>query len=94
MRYDFILMLRAIWKVPLIHYQLVEIPISLLRMMASIKFAEVGHRTGRRSIGGDMVEHGHVLFHVHFDGSDGKCQIRNLNVKYCDVLLEWDTEIR
>jgi hypothetical protein len=87
-------MLRAIWKPPLIHYQLVEIPIPLLRMMASAKFTEVGHRTGGRSIGGDVVKNGDILFHVHFDGSDGKCQIRNLLVKYCDMLLEWDTEIR
>ena len=75
-RYDFILMLRAIWKPPLIHYQLVEIPVNLLRRMASARFEPVGRRIGRRSIGGDIVQEGEVLFHVHFDGSDGKCQIR------------------
>ena len=92
-RYDYILMLRAVWELPLIHYQPVEIPVSLLRLMANSTFASVGKRTGRRSIGADVVQDGAVLYHVHFDGSDGKCQIRNLDVKYCEMLSEWDLKI-
>ena len=34
-RYDVILMLRAVWRPPGIHYQLVEIPIDLLRLISA-----------------------------------------------------------
>jgi hypothetical protein len=40
------------------------------------------------------VERGEVLFHVHFDGADGKCQVRNLGVSRCLTLLEWKQLIR
>jgi hypothetical protein len=89
-RYDEILMLRAIWDKPLIHYQLVAIPIALLKQMKEASFSPVGHRKGRQSIAGDVEKNGVVLFHVHFDGADGKCQIRNLDRAYCSTLLEWD----
>jgi hypothetical protein len=92
-RYDYILMLRAVWQLPLIHYQLVEIPVTLLKLMANSTFASVGKRTGRQSIGADVVREGEILFHVHFDGSDGKCQIRNLDLKNCSTLSEWDLKI-
>ncbi len=92
-RYDIILMLRAVWKLPLIHYQLLEIPISDLRLIQTAKLEEVGKRTGRRSLGADVILNDEVLFHVHFDGSDGKCQVRNLRVSNCVMLQEWDIEI-
>ena len=75
-RYDLILMLRAVWELPLIRYQLIEIPIVLLNKLASATYAAVGNRRGRQSIGADVCDGDDVLFHVHFDGSDGKCQIR------------------
>ena len=93
-RYEFILMLRAVWTDPLIHYQLVEIPISLLRLMAVADFRVVGHRTGRKSFGADILEGGAVLYRVHFDGADGKCQVRRLDIERCDTLLEWDLKYR
>ena len=92
-RYDHMLMLRAIWPQAEghIHYQLVDIPVPLLRRLGNITFAPVGRRPGRHSLGGDYVAaDGHVSFHVHFDGSDGKCQVRNLSVADCRVLREWD----
>jgi Type II site-specific deoxyribonuclease len=92
-RYDIILMLRAIWERPLIHYQLLEIAIDTLRLMASAEFRAVGRRTGRRSFGADVLREGEPIFHVHFDGSDGKCQIRGLRVQDCVMLLEWDVVI-
>jgi len=92
-RYDYILMLRAVWKLPIIQYQLVEIPVSLLKLMAGSSLVSVGKRSGRKSIGADVLQDGKLLFHVHFDGSDGKCQIRNLNLKHCTILSEWDLKI-
>ncbi len=92
-RYDVVLMLRAIWDRPLIHYQLVEIPVSLLRMVDHADLGGVGTRKGRKSVGGDVWRKGQVLFHVHFDGSDGKCQIRNLSVSQCRMLLEWEIKV-
>jgi hypothetical protein len=54
----------------------------------------VGRRQGRKSIGADVFRGDEKLFRVHFDGSDGKCQIRSLDVKNCEMLQEWDLEIR
>ncbi|HEV2098818.1 MAG TPA: hypothetical protein VGR45_07810 [Stellaceae bacterium] len=89
-RYDIILMLRAVWSVDLVRYQLVDIPVSLLRLLANCEPAPVGRRTGRRSLGADVLRDRHIAFHVHFDGSDGKCQIRGLRIEDCKLLLEWE----
>ena len=93
--YEIILMLRAVWNLPVIHYQVVEIPSQMLRRIEGAALAEVGNRKGRRSLGADVLDdHGEVLFHVHFDASDGKCQIRSLPVANCRLLREWDHHIR
>jgi Type II site-specific deoxyribonuclease len=92
-RYDHLLMLRAVWSTRVIHYQTVDIPISLLRKIKHVELNPVGRRKGRKSIGGDALVGGDVAFHVHFDGSDGKCQIRNLRIELCTVLSEWDYQI-
>lgn len=90
-RYDRILMLRAIRTVPgMIHYQLVDIPIPLLTQIGTIAVVPVGRRVARQSLGGDVYEGDKRLFHVHFDGTDGKCQIQRLLVSRCNMLLEWD----
>ena len=92
-RYDQMLMLRAIWRQEAIHYQLVDIPLDLLRLIGSAKLSPVGRRQGRRSLGGDIFVDEELVFHVHFDGSDGKCQVRNLLVSRCRVLGEWDQRL-
>jgi hypothetical protein len=92
-RYDIILMLRAVWEPPLIHYQLLEIPIETLALIRTAELRPVGRRTGRQSLGADVYRAADTLFHVHFDGSDGKCQIRNLHVRHCVMLLEWDLRV-
>jgi len=89
-RYDIILMFRAIWEARAIHYQLVEIPVETLRLIKGVTLETVGRRSGRRSLGADVMSAGERLFHVHFDASDGKCQIRNLGLHHCVVLEEWD----
>ena len=53
----------------------------------------VGKREGRRSLGFDVRDGEELLFHVHFDGADGKCQIRNLPVARCFVLARWKQRI-
>jgi len=72
------------------HYQLLDVPLDLLRRMESLTAQPVGTRPGRRSLGMDVPGDGGVLFHVHFDGADGKCQIQRLRVENCRMLLEWD----
>lgn len=89
-RYDVILMLRAVWQRPMIHYQLVEIPVDMLTLVRMADLRPVGRRPGRQSLGADVWRGEVKLFHVHFDGSDGKCQIRNLDLRECLVLLDWD----
>lgn len=88
-RYDGILMLRAVWGEGVIDYQLVDVPISILQRMGQCEALPVGKRAGRGSLGCDVLDGSEVLFHVHFDGADGKCQVRNLKVERCIMLAEW-----
>lgn len=88
-RYDHILMLRAIWGKTAIAYQLVDIPLTVLRLIANLTVIPVGKRKGRQSLGIDVFEGKSKVFHVHFDGADGKCQIRGLTIGRCKLLLEW-----
>ena len=93
-RYDFILMLRAIWEPGVIHYQLLDIPKSVLQKMATATALPVGARPGRRSLAVDIIDdQGETLFRVHFDGADGKCQIHKLRVAICTMLREWNQEL-
>ena len=89
-RYDLILMLRAVWQLPIIKYQLLEIPIELLRLVQTAQLVEVGRRKGRRSLGADIWDEGELVFHVHFDAADGKCQVRNLPVSRCKAIHLWE----
>lgn len=93
-RYDVILMLRAVWERPLIHYQTLEIPIQLLELMKTANLIPTGKRRGRQSLGADVYRDKQKIFHVHFDGSDGKCQIRGLRVEDCVMLTSWDYHVR
>jgi hypothetical protein len=90
-RYDHILMLRALLSPGVAyHYQLLEVPLELLRRIDGLTAMPVGTRVGRRSLAMDVLGEGGVLFHVHFDGADGKCQIQRLQVETCRMLIEWD----
>lgn len=92
-RYDYILMLRAFWEMPVIHYQVLDIPVNLLRLIEGADLIAVGKLTDRQSLGADVYRAGRKVFHVHFDGSDGKCQIRGLAVADCQLLFAWDIQI-
>lgn len=92
-RYDFILMLRAIWRLPVIKYQLLEVPVDLLRLVKTASLMPVGRRKGRQSFGADILAAGQCVYHVHFDAADGKCQIRNLPVSSCVRIDEWEIQV-
>jgi hypothetical protein len=89
-RYDYMLMLRAVWQTGSIHYQLVEIPLDILKFVAQVTVLPVGKRAGRKSMAADVYKLDEKIFRVHFDGADGKCQIHRLRIEHCQVLLEWD----
>jgi hypothetical protein len=91
-RYDCILMLRAIWRLPVIHYQLVDIPVTLLRSIEGADLKPVGKLTDQQSLGADIYRGEKKIFHVHFDASDRKCQIRGLAVADCNLLFAWDIQ--
>ena len=92
-RYAGILMLRAVWDNDAIDYQLVDIPISLLQRIENCTAVEVGRRAGRRSLGFDVMDGNTVLYHIHFDGADGKCQVRGLRTDSCIMLSQWRQQI-
>jgi hypothetical protein len=93
-RYDVILMLRAVWEHPLIHYQVLEIPIDLLALIEAAQLQGSGNRRGRQSLGADVLRNGQKVFRVHFDGSDGKCSVRGIEIQDCQMLSSWDYRVR
>jgi hypothetical protein len=93
-RYDYILMLRAVWERPVIHYQLVDIPVNLLRLIQNVQLQIIERRAGeRQSLASDVYLEGRKVFRVSFDASDGKCAIRSLPITECQLLREWDLQI-
>jgi hypothetical protein len=88
-RYQGILMLRGIRGDRAIDYQLIYIPSELIKRMRGCPLKEVGRRQGRKSLAGKVQEKDRVLFHIHFDGADGKCQIQRLRRDSCHTLAEW-----
>jgi hypothetical protein len=93
-RYDVILMLRAVWEHPLIHYQVLEIPIDLLALIKTADLRGSGKRRGRQSLGADVLRNGEKVFRVHFDGSEGKCSVRGIQIQDCRMLSSWDYRVR
>ncbi len=90
-RYEHLLMLRAIWQhKSLIHYQLIEIPLGVLRLVQNTEVQPVGKRPGRQSMAADIFDNDQRVFRVHYDGADGKCQIHRLSIDRCLMLAEWD----
>jgi hypothetical protein len=85
-------MLRAIWRIPVIHYQLVNIPVNLLRLIEGADLKPVGRLSGQQSLGADVYLSDRKVFHVHFDASDRKWQMRGLPVADCQLLLSWDIQ--
>ena len=92
-RYDYMLMLRAIWEGDVIHYQVLDIPIELLKLIDAAELAAVGRRQGRKSIAADVYRGEEKVFHIHFDGADGKCQVQRLPVRLCRMLFAWDYQL-
>ena len=65
--------------------QLLEIPLDVLKLIADVTVQPVGRRLGRQSLAADVYGTSGELFRVHFDGADGKCQIRGLSVRVQDA---------
>ncbi len=89
-RYNGLLMLRAIWGPQRLHYQLLEIPLELLKRMTEVTLLPVGKRVAQPSLAADVFEGEEKMFRVQFDGADGKCQIQRLRVSRCRLLLAWE----
>ncbi len=91
--YKKILSLRAIQKAPHWKYELVEIPISILKLadggelemkLDSKQFPKPGYCYVRN-------ERGDIIYSLYFDGGgERKLQIKNLSKDYCQVHAEWE----
>ncbi len=88
-RYDHILMLRAISADGVFEYQVLDIPLAILRRIETVTVVPSGTRTGRKSLSATVNDGSTQLFQIRFDGADGKCQIKNLRVDRCRKLAEW-----
>ncbi len=92
-RYEKILSLRAVSKAPHWKYELVEIPIDILKLanggrlemkLDSTQFPKPGYCYVRN-------EDGQIIFSLYFDGGgERKLQIRNLRKDTCRVHAEWE----
>jgi hypothetical protein len=90
-RYEHLLMLRAIWQhESSLHYQLIEIPPGILKLVEATAVLPVGKRPGRQSMAANVFDNDERIFRVHYDGADGKCQIHRLSIDRCVMLAEWD----
>ncbi len=78
---------------PVIYYQLIDIPIVLLRLIEGVNLVAVGRLTDRQSLESDVYKENRKIFRIHFDGSDGKCTISNLVISECEILLAWDLQV-
>ncbi|MES9944375.1 MAG: hypothetical protein ABW080_05415 [Candidatus Thiodiazotropha sp.] len=91
--YEKIFTLRALQKAPHWRYELVEIPLPILKLakygelemkLDSKQFPKPGYCYVRN-------EQGDTVFNLYFDGGgERKLQIKNLNKEYCRVHAEWD----
>lgn len=88
--YDVILMLRTIWNGPMLRYQLLEIPVDLLRKIRGVELEPAGKGN---SLAADIYLKSKRAFRIFFDSTDRKCSIRNLSLGDCTLLLEWDLHI-
>lgn len=89
-RYDVILMFRAVWEAEALRFQLVDIPVEMLRLIDDVSVQRVGRRSGRQSLAADVIRAKQRIFRLHFDASDGKCSIRNLGIEHCAILEQWE----
>jgi len=92
-RYDYILMLRSVWERPVIHYQLIDIPITILKMIEGKEMETVERRKGKQSLAANIHDGDKKIFRVLFDAADGKCTVRNLLVSECQILTTFDVQI-
>ena len=91
--YEKILSLRAIRKSPNWKYELVEIPLTVLKLanggelemkLNSQQFPKPGYCYVRDELG-------EIIFNVYFDGGgERKLQIKSLRKKHCKVHAEWE----
>ena len=91
--YEKIFTLRALQKAPHWKYELVEIPVSILKLakrgelemrLDSTQFPKPGYCHVRD-------KHGNTILNLYFDGgSERKLQIRSLDKEHCKVHATWD----
>ena len=92
-RYEKVFILRALQKAPHWKYELVEIPIPILKLAADGKLEMKLESKQFPKPGYCYVldEQGNTVFNLYFDGGgERKLQIKNLNKGYCRVHAEWD----
>ena len=92
-RYEKVFILRTLQKAPHWKYELVEIPIPILKLAADGKLEMKLESKQFPKPGYCYVldEQGNTVFNLYFDGGgERKLQIKNLNKGYCRVHAEWD----
>ena len=91
--YEKIFSLRAVRKAPNWKYELVEIPINILKLANGGELEmKIGSKQSPKP-GYCYVrnEHGQTIFSLYFDGGgERKLQIKNLSKDYCRVHAEWE----
>lgn len=74
---------------PAVEYELIEIPVELLRKMENLTHDCFSKRTKNGSSSAKVSLGGKVAFQLSFDGSVEKVTIRSLLVEYCRKHASW-----
>ncbi|GAB4193776.1 MAG: hypothetical protein OHK0022_09040 [Roseiflexaceae bacterium] len=90
--YERILILRCLSKLPSrLHYELVEIPKSLLEeAIHGVIREEINSKQNPKPGYCEVFDGDEIKFQLYFDaGTERKLQIRNISLKYCHVHATW-----
>jgi hypothetical protein len=95
LRYERVLMLRAFPQPEdgNIRYDLMEIPVDLLRQVDRVAPAAFTPRTTNGSTSADVVLNGRNVFRLRLDGSVEKVTIANLDVEACRFHASWTVPV-
>jgi len=70
-------------------YEIVEIPLDLLRRVARLIAADFSARTAQGGSSARVIVEGRLAFTLRLDGSDGKITIAGLQISFCVRHVSW-----
>ncbi|CAN5386669.1 hypothetical protein BH11ARM2_BH11ARM2_31570 [soil metagenome] len=76
-----------------VKYELVEIPVAVLRLVAGLTADDFSPRTPQGGSTARVLRKGLPVFTLRLDGSDGKVSLTNLDLALCRVHATWTVPV-